>query len=273
MEIKEKTIKISACLVARNEESCIENCLRSLVNVVDEIILVHDGDCDDNTLKIAQQYQVNIFIRPYVGMMEAHLVFALKQSHGDWVLRIDADEFLSDDLKANMKKLASLAERQGVSAYSFPWLDFNMNNREAIKSKERKTAFFKRQDLYWFSMPHFAWQTRGAAKRVNYILGQVMRKRSFGEWLQAQKKWAKIQAEYILKDYDDLENFQAQRSDWEKVYAFSRRQARNPLLAPIKMLKSLGEELMYKRVGFRKAIKRALYNFYLGYYINYLSRR
>lgn len=44
---------ISACLVVRNEEAVIERCLESLAGVVDEIVLVHDGECEDRTLEIA----------------------------------------------------------------------------------------------------------------------------------------------------------------------------------------------------------------------------
>ncbi len=264
--------KISACLVVRNEEKNIDSCLKSLQGVVDEIILVHDGNCDDKTLEIAKKYQVQIFIKPFVGMMEAHLLFALGKTNGDWILRIDADEFLTDDLRDNLRSLVAEAEKENISAYSFYWIDFNPKNNNFFGKKERKTIFFKRRNLYWFTMPHFAWQTRGKIKKSNYILGQIVRPKSWSERLSAQKKWAQIQAEYLLKDYTDLDNFQAKRDDWEKVYSFSRRQSKNSLLPIIKFIKSFIEELFIKRVGFRKTFRRALYNFYLGYYL-YISSR
>lgn len=63
--------KISACLVVRNEEKVIERCLNSLKGAVDEILIVHDGECGDNTLKIAKKFNADIFIRPMAGVMEA----------------------------------------------------------------------------------------------------------------------------------------------------------------------------------------------------------
>ena len=42
---------ISACLVVHNEEKLIGRCLESIKNLVDEIIVVHDGPCQDKTLR------------------------------------------------------------------------------------------------------------------------------------------------------------------------------------------------------------------------------
>ena len=47
---------ISACVVAHNEEAVIERCLASLDGVVDEIIFVHDGECRDRSLEIAERH-------------------------------------------------------------------------------------------------------------------------------------------------------------------------------------------------------------------------
>jgi Glycosyltransferases involved in cell wall biogenesis len=69
--------KISACIVVYNEEKVIKRCLDSIKNVVDEIILVHDGPCKDRTLEIAKRYTNKIFIRPHVGMMESTSCFCL----------------------------------------------------------------------------------------------------------------------------------------------------------------------------------------------------
>ena len=46
---------VSACLVVRNEGKMIDRCLRSLAAVADEIVLVHDGECEDDTLEIGAQ--------------------------------------------------------------------------------------------------------------------------------------------------------------------------------------------------------------------------
>ena len=91
--------KISACLVVFNEEKLIERCLESLKGAVDEIIIIHDGDCQDNTLKIAATYGAKIYEKPHIGFAEEYRPFAYEQTKNNWILQIDADEFLSDGLK------------------------------------------------------------------------------------------------------------------------------------------------------------------------------
>ena len=51
--------KISACIISYNEEKKIEDCLKSLLPVADEIIIV-DSLSSDDTLKIAEKYTDNI---------------------------------------------------------------------------------------------------------------------------------------------------------------------------------------------------------------------
>jgi len=109
---------ISACVIVRNEEAVIDRCLASLDGVVDEIILVHDGPCEDRTLEIAERYDARIFVRPLLGNPEAQTVFAYDQARGEWLLNVDADEYLSDELKGNIRALAA---REDVNGYRFLW--------------------------------------------------------------------------------------------------------------------------------------------------------
>jgi len=262
-------IKISACLVVYNEAKNIRRCLESLRDAVDEIIVVHDGECQDKTLEICREYDAKIFIRPHVGIMEAHLVLAIKQTQGDWLLRIDADEFLSDELENNLRHLVKEAEEEGLSAYSFRWLDYC--DDRFFPGKNRKAILFKKADLYWFSMPHLAWQTRGRMKNSTYILGHRVKDYSAAQ-ADKQKRWAIIQAEYILKDFKELDNFQAERADWLKTYNFSRRQARSRLLPLLKFLKSFWENIVHG-AGLKEAWRQGNYNYYLGKYIFKLIRQ
>ncbi|MFA6194663.1 MAG: glycosyltransferase [Patescibacteria group bacterium] len=262
--MENKDINISVCLVVYNEEKNIRRCLDSLHDVVDEIIVVHDGDCLDRTLDICQEYGAKIFMRPHAGMMEAHLVFAIEQARGRWVLRIDADEFLSEGLKSNLRGLIKKAEIEGISAYSFRWLDYP--GRKSGRAKKQKSILFKKAELYWFSMPHLSWQTRKRLEESNLILGHAPKDYETSVYWDGQKKWASIQARYILEDFDNLDNFQASRGDWLKVYGFSRRYAGSRFLSVMKFFKSFGETFL-GGAGLEESWRCGLYNFYLGKYL------
>jgi glycosyltransferase involved in cell wall biosynthesis len=103
-------------LVVRNEEAIVERCLRSLVGLDGEILVVHTGPCDDRTLEIARRYTERVFVRPYAGYAERNRVFAYEQARGEWLLALDADEFLSPEMAAVLPRLMA---RSDVSAYRF----------------------------------------------------------------------------------------------------------------------------------------------------------
>ncbi|MFA6570012.1 MAG: glycosyltransferase, partial [Bacteroidota bacterium] len=88
-------MNLSACIVVRNQAIFLDRCLQSIKSVCNEIIIVHDGPCSDDSLKIAKRYKALIFIRPFIGEAEYHRPFAFGKSTGDWILQIDADEYLS----------------------------------------------------------------------------------------------------------------------------------------------------------------------------------
>lgn len=87
--------KISAVIVAHNEESKIEDCLKSL-SFVDEIVVVLDK-CSDGTKAIVQKYTNNI-VEGSWNIEGARRNAAQKAAHGDWILEIDADERISKEL-------------------------------------------------------------------------------------------------------------------------------------------------------------------------------
>jgi glycosyltransferase involved in cell wall biosynthesis len=88
--------KISAVIVAHNEEEKIAECLKSL-DFVDEIVVVLDK-CTDQTKEIALSYATKI-IEGSWKIEGARRNVALSAATGDWILEIDADERISYDLK------------------------------------------------------------------------------------------------------------------------------------------------------------------------------
>jgi glycosyltransferase involved in cell wall biosynthesis len=158
--------KISACLILRNEEKNAKRCLDSLQGAVDEIIVVHDGKCIDETMRICKEYTNIIFERPFAGYMEAHLPFAFKQANGDWILRIDGDEFLSEELKKNLKQLVSSNEAEG---YSFAWPIWD--GKKVVASKGyQKLSLFKKDKTSFISIIHFIPVINGKIKTVDFII-------------------------------------------------------------------------------------------------------
>jgi glycosyltransferase involved in cell wall biosynthesis len=98
----EKVVKLSAAVICFNEEDKIATCLNSLSEVVDEIIVV-DSFSTDKTKSICLSHNVTFIENKFIGHIEQKN-FALSQCNGEYVLSLDADEVLSDELISSIKK-------------------------------------------------------------------------------------------------------------------------------------------------------------------------
>lgn len=95
--------KITATVITYNEGENIERCLKSLQDVADEIIVV-DSFSTDNTLEICSKYDCVVTQRRFYGY-GAQKQYAVSLSTNSYILSIDADEYLDDDLRRSIIKL------------------------------------------------------------------------------------------------------------------------------------------------------------------------
>ncbi|MBK8971917.1 MAG: glycosyltransferase family 2 protein [Hahellaceae bacterium] len=111
-------IKLSVILITKNEADCIARCLDS-VAFADEIIVVDSGSQDD-TVDICKRYTEKVFATdwPGFGLQKQR---ALDQAKGEWVLSIDADEWVTPPLAAEIQEAIQQADAQ-TSAYEIPRL-------------------------------------------------------------------------------------------------------------------------------------------------------
>ncbi len=84
---------VSLCLIARDEEATIGMAIKSVLALVDEVIVVDTGSLD-NTRIIAEGYGAKVFDVPWEDDFSAARNAALDQVTSQWVLVLDADEFL-----------------------------------------------------------------------------------------------------------------------------------------------------------------------------------
>ena len=108
--------KISACIISFNEEKKIEDCLKSLLPVVDEIIIV-DSLSTDDTPGIAKKYTNKIFSQKFLGHIEQKNL-AVEKAENDWVLCLDCDERLSTELQQSILKIKDSLKHD--NAYQMP---------------------------------------------------------------------------------------------------------------------------------------------------------
>jgi glycosyltransferase involved in cell wall biosynthesis len=100
-------VKISACVITKNEEKNIVRCINSYKDIVDEIILVDTGSTD-NTVEIAKSLGAKIYNYEWCNDFSAAKNFAISKAEGDWIIFLDADEFFAEGHCYNVKKYITL---------------------------------------------------------------------------------------------------------------------------------------------------------------------
>lgn len=196
---------ISACLVLRNEQDVVERCLASLRGVVDEIVVVHDGDCEDATLEIAARHGARVFVRPLVGHAEASTVFAFGEARGAWILSIDADEFLSEGLRARLRELAA---DDSVNGYELLWRMWD-GERYITERGPYKLALFRRSAVHLLGMIHGIEQVDPPVRRLDLQLEHrpLYDNMALSTVLTKWRRWARINAREFLLPHEQIPRF------------------------------------------------------------------
>lgn len=114
-----KSVKISASIITLNEERNIEKCLKSLVGVVDEIVVV-DSFSSDKTEEICKKFDARFIKNEFKGHIQQKN-YAVSCCTYDYVLAIDADEQLSENLRNSIQEVK---QNWDADAYVFNRLTY-----------------------------------------------------------------------------------------------------------------------------------------------------
>lgn len=114
-----KKLPISVYFIASNEEERIERALKAVVEWADEVIVVIDTKCNDKTKEISESYGAKVIVNEWKGFA-MQKSFASKQCKNDWVLDLDADEEVSEDLQIKLYDLFA-KELPKYSAFNMTW--------------------------------------------------------------------------------------------------------------------------------------------------------
>lgn len=131
-------ISISLCMIVKNEEDVIGNCLASVKDVVDEINIVDTG-ATDRTREIVSQYTDRIFDFKWIDDFAAARNYSFEQATKEYILWLDADDVL---LPEEAQKLQELKEtlNPGVECVTFKY-------NYASDEKGNPTLVFRRERL------------------------------------------------------------------------------------------------------------------------------
>lgn len=95
--------KISLVIITFNEARNIVRCINSAKDIADEVLVI-DSFSKDNTVALATNMGVKVILTEWQGYAETKN-YANSLAENDWILSLDADEELSDELKESILKV------------------------------------------------------------------------------------------------------------------------------------------------------------------------
>lgn len=136
---------ISLCMIVKDEEVFLGRCLDSVKNQVDEIIIVDTGSTDA-TVNIAKEYGAKVYPYQWNNDFAAARNFSVEQASSDYILVLDADEYLDAD--ANIQ--STLSDLKDFYILNFKnYMDNGyVTTHQAIRLFKNKAGFFYKGKIH-----------------------------------------------------------------------------------------------------------------------------
>lgn len=138
----EKTWSLTVCLIVKNEEHCLGDCLGSIKAWADQIVVVDTGSTD-NTVQVARQYNAQIEFFPWKNDFAQARNYSLQFAASDWILVLDADECIEGDLKTLSDLLSKEYEGYYLTVKS-------LLGAEEIEAEDHVVRLFRNRQGYKF---------------------------------------------------------------------------------------------------------------------------
>jgi ADP-heptose:LPS heptosyltransferase len=158
-----KFFPLSAVIITYNEEEHLEKCLASLVDICDEIIVV-DSFSTDKTEEICRHYNVSFIQHKFEGYIEQKN-FAIQQATHNYILSLDGDEALSDELKESILEIKPHWDHDGfyssrLNNYCGQWI------KHSDWYPDKKLRLFKKGSGEWKGInPHDSYRLKNGKKK------------------------------------------------------------------------------------------------------------
>ncbi|MBR8832245.1 MAG: hypothetical protein N5P05_003497 [Chroococcopsis gigantea SAG 12.99] len=138
--------KLSLCMIVKNEEKALPQCLDSVKNIVDEMVVMDTGSTD-RTVEIAEAYGAIVPHYHWQDHFSQARNEALKYVTGDWVLVLDADEALSPDILPYIR--AAMAAEDNIV------INFIRHEIGALQSPYSLVSrLFRKHEEVYFTRPY-----------------------------------------------------------------------------------------------------------------------
>ena len=202
-------MKLTAVVLTKNEEKNIERCLKSL-DFCDEIIIVDDYS-EDKTLEKIQKLEVKsqnlkskvkIFKRQLEKDFAQQRNFGLTKASNEWVLFVDADEVISEELKNEIIGMDSRLRGNDTNAFFIKRRDYFWNQElkfgEVKKVREQGIVrLVKKNSGTWMGTVHEVFHTAKNIGQLNSYLNHYPHQ-TLKEFINDVNRYSDIRSEELF---------------------------------------------------------------------------
>ena len=193
-------MRISAAIITLDEEENLGRCLASLRGVADEVVVLDSGS-KDGTERIAHEGGARFVHQDWLGYGPQKNAAAARTSH-EWVLSLDADEALSDELKDSIRRLR--ADEPGADAYEMNRLNWYCGRflRHSGWYPDRKVRLWRKGSARWADASIHELVEVAPEARVGRLRGDLLHYtiRDPAQHLRTIEKFTTLSAEALLRD-------------------------------------------------------------------------
>jgi len=188
--------KITAVIIAKNEESRIVPCLES-IKWCDEIVVVDDISTD-NTREICHKFGAKVIAHPLNENYGAQRNVGIDNSSGDWILQMDADERVSPELRKDIERI--LANNEKYSAYKLIRKNYFLGKfMKHGRWPEKQVKLFKKDRARYFGCVHEVLKVDGRIGSLDSCLEHYAFN-SINQYILRQLYYAPIEAKVMYYD-------------------------------------------------------------------------
>ena len=155
-------------MVSAAEAHRIEKALASVSDWTNEIVVVLNEEVTDGTEKIAKSHGAKVIREPWKGMIGQKASVAAKATQ-EWILDLDADEVVSDELREEIQQALSNSQNGQFAAFSYPRLSWYCGRwiRHGDWYPDRQNRLWRRGRGNWGGVdPHAKLTVDGEVKKL-----------------------------------------------------------------------------------------------------------
>ncbi len=250
-------MKVSAVISAYNEEKKLGDCLESVKNIADEIIVINNSSTD-NTVNIAKKYTDKIYTRENLPMLNTNKNFGFSKAKREWILNLDADERVTSELEEEIKNLSTKTSKNGYLVprknilfgkwikHSIWWPDYQLR-----LFRKNKGKFAEKHVHEYIEVDGEVGKLQNPIKHLNYeTVSQYIYK--------LEKIYTENEVENILKSGKKLYWYDALRmpaSDFLKTYFMQQGYKDGLHGLVLSLLQAFYMEIVFAKVWERKGFE------------------